>query len=200
KEEAYFGGAMQGSLLKEERRILEKTYWLLLRPLYELVQQVNKDDFTMLFNEVDLVDHAFRSWLASEDQKDLPLQLIAQETDDPVYYYQILSESTNHSPRQVFYCSIQDFQVRKALENIPNKTGYRIGMETAERRLYDRLQQITTDAPVPHVNQVKIKGSSFERWLDPNCFSDLFDEKGQIKAMPGSAHCVARSGALYFKM
>ena len=213
KEEAQYGNVAQAQiepLSAKEVSVLERAYWLVLRPLYSWIEKP-------VFDQVDLIRIAFDSSLVglkSVEHKRLISHIAAHLTQcnrgfevHQSFYQELSQRLETDALRSAYLIAMEENgaseELVEALSLIPTRSGLRQFMERRNLKLRQILQkEITTADPPEGEIIVKVSCPFFDkpRYLKPGVVK--LDALGNIEAFyANTAHSVAPAwgGRLHFK-
>lgn len=195
-----------------QKLLLEKTYWLVLHPLYHFLEinleQQRLNDLKLFFQQIDLVQTAFQSKFPL-----LPDALVRHialhhcrtkaSLETHLHYFKALSKHTKESLRECYFNALEESlsqenasEIFQILLNVPNKSGLRIGfsrnlkkLEAGLEKMTDRLENGQTVAiALPSLFPVRsrhLKHSLIEQLGEGKSYRMQFGEYDfQFKQMP----------------
>ncbi|MBA3238326.1 MAG: DUF4116 domain-containing protein [Parachlamydiaceae bacterium] len=191
-------------LTQKEIFVLEKCYWLSLKPLYSCLREVlnpeKPSSVEDVFQEIDLLKTSFQVSLLT-----LSPPLITQiathlyQANEPIkkhlFYFETLSKMSYEYLRQTYLKSLsENSAIFKALLQIPNASGLRSLFFQNNENLKKSIQSITEKFNVldPSKSQVVLISASSltPRLLKPAAFEQIMDGNNLKKMYPNSAHRV----------
>ena len=192
-------------LLPFEIAVLEKYYWLILRPLYARLEMIpTTTDFKTTFQKIDLIQSAFKQNFSSQTlTKPFIIHLASHlcQINAPLEihldYFRALSELSAEHPRQVYLEVLEKKQAILPLQRllyVPNRSGLRSIFLKDYEWVKQGLTAITDpfDTQVPGQTVVCIAAPHFikSRYLKPSLIQRIMDGEN-IKSEYTSAHSVS---------
>ncbi len=188
---------------EKEKNVLFRTYWLLLRPLY------NTFDKIITQSEINLPVEALNELIKEPDVRSLKLFLphlarhLAKHGDLEVHIQILVALQDLHSFRHLYLSVLEKEGVNiTSLAKHPARNGIRYAEVQDIRYMADALQHITTDDPA---SGVVVQHSAIgRRYLHPDVAKQILDGSGNIMEVESSCrHRVASAECspfhLFFK-
>ncbi|MBA3238137.1 MAG: tetratricopeptide repeat protein [Parachlamydiaceae bacterium] len=186
------------TLLLEERTALEKCYWLVLRPLYTLLQKVvdpvRRANFKEVFSEVDLVEIAFQENLSLQSDPLIKmiashLCLIQAPLDVHVRYFTTLSNGTNFL-RDSYLEIIEKNNfptVFQTLLQIPTR------LKQSTSRIHEKSMKsiqyrATSQGKIPSIKEIELAELFSVKKARTEFLSTLFERNSSYVTMKSSDH------------
>ncbi|MGZ3632885.1 MAG: putative nucleotidyltransferase substrate binding domain-containing protein [Parachlamydiaceae bacterium] len=176
-------------LTPSEISLLEKIYWLVLKPLHHLIDCAIHEHNLNRFSQVDSLQIAFHF------QTEACIKQIALHVRDNVCVmerhlslFSQLSGLPDQSLRLAYFEVVKNTPVAKALLEIPNASGLRLGFTEEQKKLEEDFLLLTqTD---PSEVAVFLPGSTSSVYLKPRVIEKLIEGKGLRAQYENSAHRV----------
>ncbi|MGZ3633332.1 MAG: putative nucleotidyltransferase substrate binding domain-containing protein, partial [Parachlamydiaceae bacterium] len=178
-------------LTPSEVALLEKIYWLAVKPLHHLIDCVIHEQSLNGFSQVDCLQKAFH-FQTEACIKQIALHL--RDNDSPMEkhlsFFSQLSELPDQSLRLAYYEVVKKTPVAKTLLEIPNASGLRLGFLEEQKKLEQDLLFLTqTD---PSEVAVFLPGSTHPVYLKLGVIQELIGGKDLRAQYDNSAHRVCR--------
>ncbi|MGZ3632847.1 MAG: hypothetical protein ACXWM7_00775 [Parachlamydiaceae bacterium] len=178
-------------LTPSEVVLLEKTYWLVVKPLHHLIDCAIHEQSLDGFSQVDLLQIAFCfQTKACIKQIALHLRYNASTMEKHLSLFSQLSKLPDDSLRLAYFEVVKNTPVAKALLEIPNGSGLRLGFIEEQKKLeQDFLFLIQTE---PSEVAVFFSDSTHPVYLKPKVIKELVERKSLKSQYDNSAHRVCQ--------